>query len=157
MMRLIREDDTEAIKQLAISSGLFPESEIGIIEKMIADYFASNIENGHVCIIDTESEPRGVAYYEPSLATDRVWYLTMIAVDGKTQGKGIGSKLMQYIEDALQKDGQRLLLVETSGADSFALTRNFYIKCGYEQEARIRDYYGVGEDMILFRKVLNTI
>ncbi len=63
---------------------------------------------------------------------------------------------MEYVEKTLQESGQRVLLVETSGSEDFALTRKFYTKCGYEQEARVRDYYAAGEDMVLFRKVLNV-
>lgn len=63
---------------------------------------------------------------------------------------------MRYVEDALRASGQRVLLVETSGLPAFALTRKFYVKCGYEKEAQVRDYYAPGDDMVLFRKVLNA-
>ena len=56
--------------------------------------------------------------------------------------------------DDLRKKGQRMLIIETSGLDGFALTRRFYLKHGYEEEARIRDYYQKGEDKVVFRKVL---
>jgi hypothetical protein len=36
------------------------------------------------------------------------------------------------------------------------LTLTFYTTRSYAQEARVRDYYAAGEDMVLFRKVLNT-
>jgi len=52
------------------------------------------------------------------------------------------------------KDG-RILIVETSGLESFGATRAFYRKNGYDEEARIRDFYNPGEDKIVFRKVLN--
>lgn len=58
------------------------------------------------------------------------------------------------MEDELRADGQRLLLVETSGLADFALTRQFYAKLGYEEEARVRDYFADGDDMVLFRKAL---
>jgi len=90
----------------------------------------------------------------PKPATDRTWELLMIAVKGDIQGKGRGTALLKHVENNLRTSGQRLLLVETSGLSTFARTRNFYLKCGYEQEARVRDYYAEGEDMILFRKVL---
>ncbi len=46
--------------------------------------------------------------------------------------------------------------METSGLPTFQRTRAFYRRSGYEQEARIRDYYEPGDDMILFRKDLSA-
>lgn len=51
--------------------------------------------------------------------------------------------------------GGRMLLVETSGLPDFERTRRFYMKCGCEEEARIRDFYTTGDDKVVFRKVLN--
>lgn len=47
-----------------------------------------------------------------------------------------------------------MLLVETLA--SFDRTRAFYSKCGYEEEARIRDFYAAGDDKVVFCKVLNV-
>ena len=44
--------------------------------------------------------------------------------------------------------------VETSGTNEFTRTRNFYQLLGYENEARIRDYYDAGDDKVVFRKSL---
>jgi len=48
--------------------------------------------------------------------------------------------------------GGRMLLVETLA--SFHLAQAFYRKYGYEEEARIRDFYAAGDDKVVFRKVL---
>jgi ribosomal protein S18 acetylase RimI-like enzyme len=52
--------------------------------------------------------------------------------------------------------GARVLLVETSGLPSFERTRAFYRKCGYDEEARIRDFYKAGDDKIVYRKMLDA-
>jgi ribosomal protein S18 acetylase RimI-like enzyme len=96
------------------------------------------------------------AYYEPARATDGTWYLTLIAVRREVQGQGRGAALLHDVEHLLQAQGQRVLLVETSGLPAFARTRTFYTKCGYVEEARVRDYYAAGDDMVLFRKVLHA-
>ena len=70
------------------------------------------------------------------------------------QGQGRGAALLRHVEEKLSLQGERLLLVETSGVDSFERTRRFYQGCGYEPEARIRDYYAPGDEKIIFRKVL---
>ncbi|HXV94485.1 MAG TPA: GNAT family N-acetyltransferase [Pseudonocardia sp.] len=154
MIRPITSDDTPAVVSLAVSSGLFAPDDAEFIEQMMADYFGSKGDDGHMCVIDEEDEPLAVAYYEPARAADRTWYLTMIAVRGDRQGRGHGAALMRYVEEDLRARGQRLLLVETSGVPGFERTRAFYAKLGYEQEARVRDYYEPGDDMILFRKAL---
>ena len=56
----------------------------------------------------------------------------------------------------LRTRSARVVLVETSALDTFARTRKFYRECGYEQEARIREFYAEGEDKVVFRKGLNA-
>ena len=38
--------------------------------------------------------------------------------------------------------------------ETFLATRAFYRRNGYDEEARIRDFYGPGEDKIVFWKAL---
>lgn len=154
MIRPITEGDSAAVVGLAVASGLFPEDETEPLDKLLAGYFSD--DNGHACVIDEEEEePLGVAYWAPAPAADRTWYLTMIAVRADRQGQGRGAALMRHVEDALRAGGQRLLLVETSGLPAFKLTRTFYAKLGYAEEARVRDFYETGDDMVLFRKALH--
>ena len=75
-------------------------------------------------------------------------------VDKKAHGNGIGTKLMQCVEDELQDQSQRILLVDTSGTADFERTRKFYDMLGYDREACIRGYYAEGDDKITFRKSL---
>jgi len=157
MIRPTTPDDSAALIALAVAAGLFPANETEALGKVLADYFGGNINEGHVWVIDEEEgEPRGVAYYAPELMADRTWNLYMIAVRPDCQGQGCGAALMRHMENALRANGQRLLLVETSGLPIYERTRAFYAKCGYEEEARIRDFYTAGDDKIVFRKALNA-
>lgn len=156
MIRPMTPDDSAAVIALVVAAGMFPASETEVVDNMLADYFGRTINDGHVCVIDEEDEPVGVAYYAPAPATDRTWYLTMIGVRPDHQGRGRGASLLRHVEDALQASGQRVLLVETSGVPAYERTRAFYVKCGYEEEARIRDFWAAGDDMVVFRKALNA-
>lgn len=157
MIRPVTPADSEAVVRLAVASGMFPADETGPLDKMMADFFGGNMDEGHACFIDEDQgEPIGVAYYQPRPATDRVWDLTMIAVRADRQGLGRGTALMRHVEGALRAGGHRMLLVETSGVAAFESTRMFYAKLGYEKEARVRDYWAAGDDMVLFRKVLSA-
>lgn len=70
------------------------------------------------------------------------------------QGKRLGSALVHAAEQYLKDKGQRMLIVDTSGTDDFGLTRKFYAKNGYEEEAHIRDFWAHGDDKVTFRKAL---
>ena len=48
------------------------------------------------------------------------------------------------------------MLVETSALPQYDRTRAFYVKCGYEEEARIRDYWAADDDLVVFRKALGA-
>lgn len=150
--------DAAAVADLAVDSELFSLDDVGVVEAMLAAYFAHQVDDGHACVVaeDDAGEPVGVAYYEPAKATDGTWYLTMIAVRRAHQGRGQGSALMAHVEEALRGRCQRVLLVETSGAPAFERTRAFYRGLGYEVEAQVRDFYAAGDDMVLFRKALSA-
>ncbi len=45
-----------------------------------------------------------------------------------------------------------MIIAETSGTVSYEGTRSFYERMGYIMEARIRDFYSVGDDLAIFIK-----
>lgn len=96
----------------------------------------------------------GLCYTVPEELTDRTWNMLALAVRPELQGKRLGAALVQAAEQHLKDKGQRILIVDTSGTDDFALTRKFYTQNGYEEEARIRDFWADGDDKVIFRKTL---
>ncbi|GET41549.1 GNAT family N-acetyltransferase [Microseira wollei] len=157
MIRPTTPDDSAALIALAVAAEMFAANETEALGKVLADYFSGNLDDGHVWVTDEEEgEPCGVAYYAPDPMADRTWYVYMIAVHPDYQRRGRGTALIQHLENELRSRGERLLLVETSGLAKYDRARAFYIKCGFEQEARIRDYWAAGDDKIVFRKALNA-
>lgn len=154
MIRPLAPDDADAVVGLAVDSGLFPAGEVEPVVALLADYVEGRAP-GHRGDVDHDGgELVAMAYYQPAAATDRTWYLTMIAVRAGRQGEGRGSALLAHVEEQLRARGQRMLLVETSGLATFEPTRAFYQRAGYHQEARVRDFFEPGDDMVLFRKVI---
>lgn len=143
--------DVGALKKVIDSSGLFPPD---LLDGMIYDYFnkASSADIWLTKVKD--GRPVSIAYCAPERMTQGTYNLYLIAVDKAYQGQGIGGEMMQYIEDLLRKDGQRILIVETSGLPEYSLTRKFYHKCNYIKEAVLRDFYREGEDKVIFWKRL---
>lgn len=149
-IRPVTPHDIPALKVVIDGSGLFPSE---MLDDMISDYF-DNEKSSDFWLTYEEGEPVAVAYYAPEPMTEGTWNLYLIAVDPDYQGQGRGASIVYYIEERLAARGERVLLVETSGLPSFERTRAFYRKCGYDEEARIREFYQAGEDKIVFRKSL---
>ena len=65
---------------------------------------------------------------------------------------------IQWVERTLRQLGDehaRVLIVETSSTDPYAQARAFYAKYGFEEEARIREFYGPGDHKVVFWKSLS--
>ncbi len=153
-IRPITRGDEEALMALLAKSGLFQPHELDEVGGMLDAYFQGDLGNDHFWIVLDDGGPAGVAYYAPEPMTEGVWNLYLIAVHPNRQGSGLGALLLRHVEQTLTSRGERLLLVETSGLESFELTRLFYRKNGFEEEARIRDFYKEGDDKIVFRKAI---
>lgn len=157
MIRPATLNDEKAIMAIAEAIGLFSPQELSELGNLLTEYFDGNLGSNHFWIVYDDVEPAGVAYYAPEPYTCGTWNLYFIVVHPNRQGEGCGGKLLHYVEQTLAARGERLLLVETSGLPSFERTRAFYRKHGYEEEARIREFYEAGDDKIIFRKVLATL
>jgi ribosomal protein S18 acetylase RimI-like enzyme len=156
IIRQAKTDDTETIMNLAEAVGLFEGEELEELGGMLTEYFEGSLGEGHSWIVCDDGGVVGVGYFAPEQYAYGVYNLYFIAVHPKYQGKGNGSLMLNHVEKTLTEKGQRLLLVETSGLPNFELTRKFYRKQGYEEEARIREFYKAGDDKIIFRKALVT-
>lgn len=156
MIRPIAPDDTTALIALADATGLFEPNQLEELGEMLSDYFGGDSDSDRFWIADDDSGLVGVAYCETERMTDRTWNLQLIAIRPDRQGQGRGTALLRYVEQTLVERGGRMLLVETSGTPEFEHTRAFYRKCGYDEEARIRDFYTEGADKIVYRKALSA-
>ena len=94
----------------------------------------------------------GYACYGATPDTDRTWDLYWIAVDPSAQGTGSGTTLLSEVERRLSGLHARMLVVETSSRPDYAATRAFYMKRGYGEAARVRDFYAASDDRVIFTK-----
>ena len=148
-IRPTSKQDLNGLKEVLDSSELFPSE---YLDDMIADYFDNpNSEDIWFTAI-MDGDVVGLGYCAPEKFTEGTYNLYAIGLRKEYQGKGIGKRMMHYIEDRLQQAGHRILIVETSGTPQFELTRKFYLQCNYNKEAVIRDFWSEGDDKVIFWK-----
>ena len=151
-IRPVSRSDKPALKAVIEATGLFPAD---MLDDMMEPFFQQEAEAGTWLTFD-DGAPVAITYHAPERMTVGTRNLLLIAVHPDRQSQGIGTALLQGIEAMLTASGERLLLVETSGQPAFERTRRFYRRCGYVEEARIRDFYQAGDDKIIFRKALTS-
>ncbi|XOV66508.1 MAG: GNAT family N-acetyltransferase [Fluviicola sp.] len=150
-LRPATQSDVLAMKSVVDSCNLFPSE---YLDGMMEGYF-KNPNSEELWFVKTlETKPVGIAYCVPEKFTEGTFNLLAIGVHEKMQGTGIGSEIMHFVENQLRSNGARILIVETSGAEEFKLTRKFYVNLGYTEEATIRDFWTEGEDKVIFWKKL---
>jgi ribosomal protein S18 acetylase RimI-like enzyme len=96
----------------------------------------------------------GYICYGPTPMTEGTFDLYWIAVDPDFQEKGAGSKLLDFLVQEVKVGGGRMILADTSTVPFYEKTRKFYVKNGFQEVARIPDYYYPGNDRITFHRRL---
>jgi ribosomal protein S18 acetylase RimI-like enzyme len=122
---------------------------------MLDAHFARSDDADERWWVFVEKEVAGTAFARRVAATDRVWELTMLTVRPADQGRGFGRALIRHVEMVLRAARERLLVVQTSGSEAFTGARRFYRRLGYAEEARVRDFWADGDDMIILSKRLD--
>ncbi|MFT4666899.1 MAG: ribosomal protein S18 acetylase RimI-like enzyme [Polaribacter sp.] len=141
--------DLDKLKAVIDSSELFPSE---LLDDMISGYLAGYKDS--LWLTGDSDEPTFIAYCAAEQMTEGTWNLYLISLHESMQGSGIGRKVLTHVEEELKQRNVRILIIETSGLESFQSTRDFYAEAGYTEEARIRDFYQAGEDKVVFWKSL---
>ena len=148
-------DDRAGMMDVAASVGLFGPDELADVERMLAAYLDGTAETDHHWLVgDLDGAAVALAYYAPERMTSGTWNLYLIAIHPDHQRYGHGAAILDHVERGLKARGERILLIETAGIESFEPQRAFYRSRGYEEEACIREFYAPGTDKIVFRKAL---
>jgi ribosomal protein S18 acetylase RimI-like enzyme len=108
----------------------------------------------HVLEEPDGAEVQGYVCHGPTPLTDGVFDLYWIAVDPKRQGQGIGQLLLRFVENEVRRKRGRMLLIETSSKESYASTMRFYERSGYDEISRIKDFYRIEDDKVVYCKKL---
>jgi ribosomal protein S18 acetylase RimI-like enzyme len=105
-----------------------------------------------ILVADRDGKLVGYVCYGPTPMTEGTHDLYWIASDPAVRGQGVGASLISGMEGDLRRLGARLIRVETSATEAYGPTRGFYASMKYMEEARIRDFYKVGDDLIILTK-----
>lgn len=151
--------DLRRVEQIARSTGFFREDEIDVAVELVAEALEKGSQaSGYFFVFAEQAgQTLGFACYGPTPCTLGTFDLYWIVVEQSHRGMGWGMLLLQEAEKALANLGARKLYIETSSQPQYATTRNFYLKAGYTEEARLNDFYQAGDDKVIFARYLNGL
>ncbi len=148
--------DREKLRSMLIDSHVFNQEEICVAMELIDIVLKDPCQKDYTikCMVDGDDSPVGYICYGPIPMTRGAFDIYWIVVKPDFQGKGIGSNLMDVLEKEVKEKNGRMILADTSSIKDYEKAQKFYIKRGFQEEARISDYYWPGNDRITFCKRL---
>ena len=154
-IRDITPGDRDAINSILIETHMFTDDEIAVaLELTDAVLFNKTQKDYIIHIAELEGKTVGYICYGPTPVTVGTYDIYWIAVAPHIQKRGVGRKLVSYVEDEIASKNGRLIIIETSSQHKYEPTRNFYIRTHYTMEARIKDFYSEGDDRLIYVKRL---
>lgn len=159
----------ESVRDILVATHVFREDEVAVAIELFDSVYGADAAHTGVSVnppassdyfflgaFTPEEELVGFACYGPTPGTDRTYDLYWIAVHPAAQGSGSGTILLGEVERRLKGLNARIVVVETSSRSDYGNTRGFYIRRGYVEAARARDFYAPADDRITFTKRLQS-
>jgi ribosomal protein S18 acetylase RimI-like enzyme len=159
VIRPLAEKDKDSIRTILSDSQMFRDDEIDVAFEVIDEYLEDPDESDYWSFVATDESDTAIGFVivGPNPMTVGTFDLYWIAVGQSQQRKGVGSGMLTYAEKRVHEHGGRLIIAETSSKPTYLRTRNFYKQHGYSELAQIRDYYDIGDDLIIFGKYLKEV
>jgi GNAT superfamily N-acetyltransferase len=155
MIRKLENSDRDKIEKILVDTENFNSDEIKIAMELIDVCLNVEDQKDYEIFTDADGETvNGYVCIGPRPLTVGTYDLYWIAVNPNVQARGIGSGLIKYIEEYIKGKSGRLVLIETSGKPGYEKERKFYEKNKYDKFVEIKDFYNVGDSLVVYGKYL---
>ena len=148
--------DRETLYSMLRETQVFTPEEIKVAMELIDIVLRDPSQEDYKidCMANDEDQAIGYVCYGPVPMTQGTFDLYWIVVAPRSQGQGVGSKLLHFLEGTVREKKGRMILIDTSSTPQYETTQKFYSRHGFQEVARVPDYYHPGNDRITFCKRL---
>lgn len=147
-------DDREKIARLLRQRGIFNEKEVQVALDIIDETLHRPDKKDYqiFCAVNGSDSLAGYVCFGPIPMTEASYDLYWIVVGKRFSRKGLGGKLLGFMEEFVAREGARRIYVETSSTAPYQAARSFYEKHGYQLVCSLKDFYREGDHKMIFMK-----
>ena len=149
-------EDMQRVMDMVVSTNFFYDHEVEVAVELIAERLAKGESSGyHFVFAEVDGVTAAYSCYGHIEMTKSCFDLYWLVTHNDFRGKGIGRKLLEETCQQAKKMGCSIIIAETSGLEHYAPTRAFYISNKFDLEARLKDFYTMGDDKLFYTKRLD--
>lgn len=148
-IREVSPGDTDLLRALLEQVDAFRPDEVDCAMEVVEEFHGGD-RDYHPFILWEGKRPAGFLCFGKVPLTRSTYDLYWIAVDPRFRRRGYGTRLMEFFIQSFREEGGRLGVIETSSLPAYAGARDLYLRCGFEEKARLKGYYGEGDDLVIY-------
>lgn len=158
-IRPVAAEDRRGLEAALRSDGTFRADEIAVALELI-DAAIDRTDDYCVLVATLPGVPglagdvAGYVCYGPTPMTAATYDLYWIVIHRAARGRGLAGALLAAMERELGQRRATAVRVETSEQESHGAARRLYARHGYPEVARLDDFYGPGDALVLYYKRL---
>lgn len=151
LRRTLKTEDLPQIEKMLREVGVFSPEEIACCREL-AEQTLHGEESYYWILAEENGRLDGLICYGPASLTVGTYDLYWILRSPQARQKGVGRQLVQAAVDHLHKLGARLFVLNTSGTVPYQPARDFYLRNGFQLNARLHEYYRPGDDLLIYTR-----
>lgn len=153
-VRKTETDDRPAIVSVINRCNNLTDEEKACALELLEIYLTGPDQKDYEFLTATEPSGKVAGYicYGRRPLTEAAFDIYWIVVDPLLRRAGAGRLLLAGAEADMRKQGAKIIIAETSGTPAYEAARGFYLKSGFGEEARVKDFYKHGDDLVMYVK-----
>lgn len=151
-IKSVNSQDRQAISKLIQDIDLFTIDEKDVVFELLDIYLNNPQQKDYNFFVTVETDGSFSSFicFGPTPMTLNTYDLYWIGTHPQHRRKGLAVALIQFMRTFMLNHGAKIIRVETSGKELYGETISFYDRLNFNEEARLRDFYADGDDLIIF-------
>jgi GNAT superfamily N-acetyltransferase len=145
--------DIQRVIEIVESTKFFYDHEVEVAAELVAERLSHGESTGYFFVFaEVDGVTAAYTCFGPISMSKTSFDLYWIATHNDFRGKGIGKKILEETYKQARAMGCKIIIAETSGLPHYAPTRAFYDSTEFTLEARLKDFYEMGDDKLFYTK-----